>query len=267
MPFDHLAIIVQARMESQRFPGKILAPLLGQPLILWALDRLSRVHAPHTLLVAMPDTGSQAYEAQRVIQRHGYECMLVSAVNPEDVLGRFALAAQEVEATEIVRVCGDSPLVDPGVVDDLVSYHRWQSRDADYTGVAAGWPDGTDVEIFTRNALERANDEATDAADREHVTPYLWKPAHGFTTAHMPCPFDLSWMQYSVDTEQDVRLVSALLSMLLERYGHNFTWRDIWSCVLASPWVEQQMRQRVRNSGYLTQVDGAQSWIEVRYGT
>ena len=265
MPAEHLAIIIQARLESTRLPNKILTPLFGQPMILWVLDRLSRVHEPHTLLVAMPDTGSAAYEAQRLIKRHGYECLLVSSVNPDDVLGRFVIAAQETEATEIVRVCGDSPLVDPTVIDALVSYHRWQSNYADYTAVASEWPDGTDVEMFTRNALERAHAEATDAADREHITPWIWRKENGFNTAYMPCPFDLAWMQYSIDTEHDMRLVSALLSMLLERYGHTFTWRDIWSCVLASPWIEQQMRKRQRNSGYLAQVGATQSWESLRY--
>jgi spore coat polysaccharide biosynthesis protein SpsF (cytidylyltransferase family) len=102
--------------------------------------------------------------------------------------------------------------------------------------------------------------------DREHVTPYIWRSESGFKTAYMACPFDLHWMQYSVDTEQDLHIVSALLPMLLGRYGHGFTWRDIWSCVLASPWIEQQMRQRQRNSGYLAQVGATQEWNEVRYG-
>ena len=265
MPMDNLVIIVQARCESQRFPNKILAPLLGQPMILWVLDRLSRVQTPHTLLVAMPDTGTCAYDAQRIMQTHGYECMLVSTVNPDDVLGRFTIAAQETEATTIVRVCGDSPLVDPGVIDSLVTYHRWMSDHADYVGVASGWPDGTDVELFTRNALERANAEATRPADREHVTPWLWRKSNGFKTAHMPCPFDLSWMQYSVDMPEDLECVEALLRIAMTRYGHTFTWRDVWSCVLAMPEVEQYMRQRQRNNGYLSQIGTQETWENIRY--
>lgn len=266
MPIDNPVVIVQARLESQRFPNKILAPLLGQPLILWVLDRLARLPLPHTLVVAMPDTGSPAYEAQRLIQRHGYECQLVSAVNPDDVLGRFAHVADVTEATEIIRVCGDSPLVDQTVVRQLMIWHKWQSGHADYTAVAAEWPDGTDVELLTRNALEIAHAEATEAADREHVTPYLWRQQQRFKCSLMPCPYDLSWIQTSVDTPEDLRVVSALLQMLLEKYGHDFTWRDIWSCVVQSPWIEHMMRQRQRNSGYMAQVGVSGSWETLRYG-
>lgn len=261
---EHLVVVVQARMQSQRFPGKILAPLLGQPMLLWQLERLSRLDIPHTLVVATPDEGAPSRDLQARLATHGYECMIYPG-DANDVLGRFAYVAAETEATKLVRLCGDCPLLDPGVVAQLVIYHDWQTRQADHTGMDACWPDGQDCEVFMRNALERAQADATDATDREHLA-YFWTHQAQFRCATMPCPYDLRWMCHSVDTPEDLRLIESLLTIVLERAGARFTWQDIWYAVMQSPWIEQQMRQRQRNAGYLAHIGSTQPWEEVRYG-
>ncbi len=268
---DNLLVCVQARMGGSRFPGKVLAPLLGQPMLLWQLDRVARMQTPHTLVVACPP-GKENEAIIDLCHRHGY-----LAFAPErketDVLARFQSIAEFFYASEVVRLTADCPLVDSQVIDQLIAYHRCQTPVPDHTGIAAEWPDGCDAEIFSRNALEIAHAEATLASEREHVTSFLWSNRHRFRLGTFPCPFDLSLQQYSVDTPDDLRLVTGILERCLERHGHQFGWREIADVLRTDASLAQLHAKRApRNSVYTMQVAQEQGlaeiprWEELRYG-
>ena len=273
-------IIVQARMASTRFPGKVLAPLLGQPMLLWQLDRLSRVQTPHTLVVGTSAAPENAPLVE-LCQRHGYRIQASTGIAEDDVLGRFHTIAEAYpEAQEIVRVTGDCPLIDPVIVDALIAQHRGHNmtdalqRDGywhtpiDHTGIAAEWPDGQDCEIFSRTALDLADVEATASHDREHVTPWIWSQPEMFRCKTLPCPLDLSWMQTSVDTQDDLTMVQHLLDWILTDVGFSFGWRDIWRYIVKSPMLRVwQQRRPPRNQAYVTQVGSGKTWEELRYRT
>ncbi len=269
---DNLVFIVQARAGGFRFPGKMLAPLLGQPLLLWHLSRLSRVEIPHTLVVACPDTPGNEAIAD-LCKKHGYLCELVP-VPENDVLARYAWVAQKYDATEIVRTCADCPCLDPCIVFDLIVSHWHPKERSDHTGIAACWPDGQDCEIFSRQALDMANAEATSISDREHVTPWIWSQPDRFRLATLPCPFDLSAAQWStsVDTSEDLRLVEHFVMYTLPRIGMTFGWRDLWATLRLEPWLADRMAARQpRNQAYVEQVAkeqgiAVQNWERIRYG-
>jgi len=266
----NLLIIVQARMGSTRFPGKVLAPLLGTPVLLWCLDRVSQVQTPHTLVVASPNTsGNEPIAA--LCTKHGYRCEVVDAPE-DDVLSRFALVAEQYNAEEIVRITADCPLVDPQVIDALIAYHRWHGQSSyDHTGIAAEWADGLDAEMLSREALLVANHEATRLSDREHVCSYVWNHPDRFRCATLPCPFNLMDVQWSVDTSHDLSVLENLLKRTLARTGLAFTWRDLWATMAVHPAMRQEMTRRMgRNHAYTEQVaeeEGApvQSWNRLRY--
>ncbi len=267
---EGLVIIVQARVGSHRFPAKVLQPLLGIPMLLWVLGRVSRVQLPHTLVVAAPATPeNDALEA--LCQTHGYQCLRPD-VPEDDVLARFAAVARHYDATEIVRVCGDSPCIDPQVLDALVAYHRWRHQPRpDHTGIAAEWPDGMDCEALSTDALYRAEAEATLPSDREHVTPYIWRAGGPFRTVQFPSQFNLQNVRWCVDTPDDLRSLERLVKHTMRRTGLEFTWRDLWATMLLEPSLAAQMQARTpRNYAYAEQVanergEAVRSWENLRY--
>ena len=267
-----LLVVVQARYESTRFPGKVLAPLLGQPMLLWQLLRLQHLRTPHTLVVACPDTEGTHEQILPALVPHGYTVEIVDG-DPNDVLRRFAVIAERYQAQEVVRLTGDTPLLDPAVVDELIAYHHWYSVPrADHTGIAAEWPDGMDCEIVSWDALALAYAEASSAAEREHVTPFIWGTPDRFRCATLPCPLDLTTYQWSVDTPYDLTIVGQLLKRTLTRVGFGFTWQDLWLTLELFPLLKQQMLARpARNRAYAIQVaaetgQAAQTWEQLRYG-
>ena len=264
-------IIVQARMESQRYPGKILADFCGQPMLVFQLARLralDNASRNQHLIVASVDTPLNASEVAPLMRQHGYTCWL-SKRAPDDVLGRFYEVAEHLKADRIVRITGDCPLLSADVAQGCMDMH---GLDDDHVGIAPEWGDGFDCEVISMGALEAAHKGATLASDREHVTPYIFRPSHHFDCATSPCPLDLSWMRCSVDTKEDLFLVEKIATVCLKQYGPDFTWRHVWAACVNEPNFRSAMEGREHNPAYVAQVAAEQrtvptgmTWRQIRY--
>ena len=168
--------LVQARMGSSRFPGKMLAPLAGRPLLAWVLERLKRAQRLDALVLATTDLPRDA-----ALVELARSLGVASFTGSEsDVLDRFSQAARQFEADTVVRVCADNPFIDGAVVDALVDFYA--ASDCDYAcnhldRLGSGYADGFGAEILPAALLHRLAAECTDLRHREHVTLALWDEA------------------------------------------------------------------------------------------
>lgn len=211
--------IVQARMGSSRLPGKVLREAASQPLIAHLLERLAATSTLDAVVVATTDQpGDDALAAW--CQQHG---VAVVRGSENDVLARFALAAEQSAAATVVRVTADCPLMDPAEVDRVVSAFVAQWPQLDYVanqgpGRRLG-PLGLAVEVFSRASLERAALEARAPYQREHVTPYLYDDATRFRTLLSDPPEDHADLRLTVDTPEDLAVVSPVLEHVAQWPG------------------------------------------------
>jgi spore coat polysaccharide biosynthesis protein SpsF len=161
--------IIQARMGSRRFPGKMMARLQGRPLLWHSIARMRHCVVLDELMLATSiDSGDD------ILAAFAEAMDLPVFRGPEDdVLGRFVGAAAASDADIVVRISGDAPLVDPLLTDKLVN--ALIAEDADYVQPVPGMPcfhDGVDP--ISRRILDRlANEAGTDPVAREHVSGYL----------------------------------------------------------------------------------------------
>ncbi|MBC6983664.1 cytidylyltransferase domain-containing protein [Caulobacter sp. 17J80-11] len=205
--------VLQARTSSTRLPGKVLRPLLGEPMIGRHLERLARCTTLDRLVVATSVDASDdplaAYcESKGVVVFRGAL---------EDVLGRFGAAvAAQGSVEHVVRLTADCPLADPAVIDACVRLHL--ERGADYTSntLERTYPDGLDVEVVTANALAQAVDEATEPFEREHVTPFFYRRPDRFRIVQMTQDRDLADRRWTVDTAEDFAFVEQVYAALFE---------------------------------------------------
>ncbi|MCU0800968.1 MAG: aminotransferase class III-fold pyridoxal phosphate-dependent enzyme [Rhodobacteraceae bacterium] len=190
--------VIQARMGSTRLPGKVLMPLAGMPAIDLMLARLSRCTTLDGCVVATStEAGDDVLAAH--LTAGGVQ---VFRGSEKDVLARFTGAAQMAGATTVVRLTGDCPLIDPGVVDRVVrAYH---AGDVDYCSNVAPptYPDGLDTEVFSMAALQQAHAQATAPAHREHVTLYL-RETDGIRRSNVAHDSDLSGLRLTLDEQAD----------------------------------------------------------------
>lgn len=207
-----VVLIVQARMSSERLPGKVMKPVLGKPLLAYLIGQLRRVTLADQLVIA---TSLNADESPIVdlCRKMDVACYRGDL---NDVLGRYAAAAEAYRAQTIVRICADCPLIDPAIVDQVIEAYLAQSPTIDYMSNCQRrtFPRGQDVEVFSRQALEIAASEAKRPAEREHVTPYLYHHPERFRIGSVVDTVDRSSERWVVDTQEDFQLTSQILTEL-----------------------------------------------------
>ena len=212
--------IVQARLGSLRLPNKVIIPVNGVPMIELLLARLSRSKRIDQIVVATSQNPKNRALVD-LVKALGYEC---EEGSEDDVLSRYASAARRHNADAVVRITGDCPLVDPELVDTCIAGFQESGSDYYSNTLQPTFPDGLDVEVFTRSALETADAQATSPFNREHVTPYLRNSAK-FAKSAMVNPEDLSGMRWTVDEAADLQVVESV-------FGHfapdiHFGWREV----------------------------------------
>lgn len=161
--------VIQARLGSQRFPGKMLAKLAGHTLIEWVVTRVKMSTSLDRVLVA---TTTDELD-DRLVAACDSLGVQVCRGSTDDVLGRFISSLADDAADVVVRVCADNPFVDPHCID--VAVHEFRTRNVEYAFNHRPWgtcnyADGFGVEVVSRKLLERTNQMQLSTTHREHVT-------------------------------------------------------------------------------------------------
>jgi len=189
-------IVLQARLGSTRLHRKVLLPLGGATLLDMVLDRLALV--PADLRILATDAASEA-ELASLARDHGFEFVVGPA---EDVLARYCLAIREFGLDRVLRATGDNPLVSHEAAALLIEERA--ASTASYS-TFTGMPLGMGVELVSAAALLRAEAEAEDPAEREHVCPHLYRNPTRYAIEELraPEPFYLPSGRVTVDLESD----------------------------------------------------------------
>lgn len=228
--------IVEARFNSTRLPGKVLMPILGEPMLGRLIERLKLARTVDEIVVATTDSAADDAVAATA-ERMGSHTLRGSE---NDVLDRVVKAAQSREADVIVEVTGDCPLIDPGLVDKVVGDFLVGGADFVSNILPHTTPRGTDVRVFRAADLAEINAKSTDPADHEHVSLHFWEHLDRYQcrNVEMDLPEVVSELRLTVDTAEDLELVRAIYSGLYER-NPAFNLVDILDYLNANPHLLQ----------------------------
>lgn len=208
-------------MTSTRLPGKILATVCGRTLLDYHVSRLLQSRAIDKLVIATTVNKTDD-PVEEYCQTKGIACVRGSE---NDVLARYYQAAQKYPTDIIVRVTSDCPLIDPILVDQVIKYFITQKNDYDYISLGSeNFPRGLDVEVFYASALKTAHRLAVEPHEREHVTPYIYRPNSEFNCGVFPSGETCGDHRWCVDEPADLELISNILSAFDGR--DDFTWQD-----------------------------------------
>lgn len=206
--------ILQARMTSTRLPGKVLAPLAGQPMVLRQLERIRRAATLDEIVVATSIDPSDD-DLVAVLEANGTR---VIRGDLDDVLGRFLKAMDATQPDGVVRLTADCPLASPKVIDKVVT--AFHEGGADYVSntMTPTYPDGLDVEVVKASVLREVAAEATDQPEREHVTLGVYRRHDRYRIENVAGDEDLSSLRWTVDTPEDYAFVTRIYDAL---YANN----------------------------------------------
>jgi spore coat polysaccharide biosynthesis protein SpsF (cytidylyltransferase family) len=168
----NIIAIVQARMGSARLPGKVMREIRGKPLIGYLLDRLVIVPNLDGVIVAIPERDRNTSLAAYVESRN----ISLFAGEEDDVAARFLALLEVAKPDAFVRVCADSPLLDPGMVFAMVE--QMKTNGGDFLSSVGGLtPHGQYAELV-RTSYYKAHFGNFTPEQREHAGfPYFYQIA------------------------------------------------------------------------------------------
>ena len=132
------------------------------------------------------------------------EKIFVFRGDEKDVLSRYVLSTKKHQVDIVVRITADDPFKPPWVIDRLIKYIIDGKYDYASNTIEPTFPEGLDVEVFTSEALLKADKYAKKNSEREHVTPYIWKNSSIFNCYSEIAESDLSWARLTIDYKEDL---------------------------------------------------------------
>jgi spore coat polysaccharide biosynthesis protein SpsF (cytidylyltransferase family) len=243
-----IVAITQARTGSTRLPGKVLQKIGTETLLQLHLKRILRSKQINELMVA---TTTQVEDAE-IIAVAGSLGVATYRGSVDDVLDRFYQALKGKDASHVVRLTSDCPLIDADLIDKIIQYAV--DHDLDYCSntLDPTYPDGQDVEVFKFAAFERAWREATLSSEREHVTPYIWKNSTYksgtlFTSDNFNEGKSFGHLRMTVDEPKDIEVIRNLISAL----GNERSWLEYANYLDQNTGIKSLNESIVRNEGYI----------------
>jgi len=228
--------VLQSRMGSSRLPNKALLKLNGKPAILRMVDRIKEAKTIKEIWLA---TGKSKIN-NKLENCFSNTKIKVFRGDDDDVLSRFVEISKIAKADIIIRLTGDCPLIDPKIIDETVELLI--NRKADYASniLKRKFPDGLDVEVFTKKTLLETGEFAEAGFSREHVTTYM----HGlhkkkyrkgdFKKASLEYTSDFSHLRWTLDEEKD----HIFLDKIYKNLPANASWQDIVSYLIKYPLLQ-----------------------------
>jgi len=223
---------VEARMGSSRLPGKTLAPICGEPMLKLLIERLKRIPMIDEVVIATT-TEPEDKKIEALAVESGVKCYRGSS---DDVLSRVLQAALSQKADLIVEMTGDNPLLDPGVVEDVIKL--FLSGDYDYVCnfLDRTFPRGLDTQIFPTRLLAEVDRITQNPLDREHVSLYIYEHPERYRLGNLSAPPKLHRpeLRLTVDTGEDLSLVREIYGRLY-RKKPDFSIQDVIALLDANP--------------------------------
>ncbi len=213
-------IFIQARMSSSRYPGKVLAPVCGVPIIKHVVSRMQEVNNKNRVVVL---TSEQTSDDPLSAFLTSINC-LVFRGDINNVFDRFQKALDQHPCDYFVRLCADSPFIDINLVQLLIE--KTISTECDFASNVffRSFPKGQSVEIIRSDLFKKMLREDLDDYEREHVTPYFYKHRDRYKSLFFGLTENLSYINQCIDTINDLENIE------LNKSEYFFNEKDI--CLL-----------------------------------
>lgn len=200
-------VLIQARLGSTRLPGKVLMEIEGKPLLQYLIERLRKCQRVDKIILAIPE--ADKWEFMNI----GKYPINFFRGDELDVAARFAGALKEYPCEAFVRVCADSPLLDPKLVDEAVRLYKEKQPDIACNIHPRTFPMGQCVEVVKTATFLEERVHFTEA-DKEHVTSFFYERETDYEIVNFEYHIDRSDNSMVVDTQEDFDRVRKLIEGL-----------------------------------------------------
>ena len=254
-----IGCIIQARMGSSRLPGKVLMKSdNGTPLLYHVINQLRHCSKVKNLVIAT--TTNQ--EDDKIEKFADNNSVNVFRGKEKDVLDRYFQCAKKHSFSTIVRITADCPLIDPQIVDKVIEQFFSGNYDFATNTLTRTFPIGTDVEVFSFGALNKAWENAQLPSEREHVTTYL-RNKENFKIINVENDKNISNLRLTVDRIEDFELIRQILNNMSIDPIHL---EDILELFLRKPELIEINKHINHNEGFNKSLEEDKEFIKKQKG-
>jgi len=200
--------IVQARLNSNRLPNKVLMEINKKTILELVYKRLKKSKYIKKIIFAIPNDKKNKF-LEKKIKKLKFIYYKGSNLN---VLKRYFEAAKKFKANNIVRVTCDCPLVDSKIIDSMISFYRKNNVDYLSNNNPPSYPHGMDAEIFNFSTLKLAYLNAYSKRDKEHVTYYITRNKKKFKIKNFKNSKNLSKIRITLDYLKDYIVIKEIFN-------------------------------------------------------
>ncbi len=216
----NIAAIVQARLNSTRFPNKVIEKIKDKTILEIIAIRLRESKLINDIIFAIPGNPNERLLKKILVKSK----LNIFEGNENDLLDRYYNCAKKNKSDIIVRITGDCPLVDTSIVDSLINNLIKHKLDFISNLSPPTFPDGLDVAVCTFKALKKAWKLSTNKYDREHVWPYFMKK-NFFKTKNVSYESNLSMERWTLDEPEDLIVLKKIFTNF--KKNHLFSWKEV----------------------------------------
>jgi spore coat polysaccharide biosynthesis protein SpsF len=250
-----IGCIVQARMGSSRLPGKVMMKIDDKnPIIHYVLEQLKHCNFLDEIIVATTVLKEDDV-IENFVRKNDFKCFRGSE---QDVLDRYYQCAKNYSLSAVVRITSDNPLVDPDIIDKIVTLFKTNDYDYVSNEQPPTFPLGYAVEVFSFSALEIAWKKAELPSEREHVTPYFYKNKEVFKQINFGNSIDLSNIRCTLDTNDDYNLIKKIMHKINHR---PILLNDVLKLFEKEPELSQ-INKHVKHDGYLRSLKSDEKFLK-----
>lgn len=205
---DNLVAIIQARMSSQRLPGKVLMELAGEPVLGHIVRRAKTINSVSAIVVATTEDPRD----NPIVAFAEEEKIGVFRGSELDVLGRVFSAGEAFGADAVFELTGDNPILDCEIANQLISRFQTNKFDLVTNNLTRTFPMGIDMSVISMSTLSRVAQTATDDPDREHVLRFIHERPDHYSVDNLEAPREFFWpsLALTLDEADDFALLSAI---------------------------------------------------------
>ena len=235
-------VILQARMESTRLPGKVLMPICGKPMIELQIARILRSNLISDLVVAIPDTAENDVLSDH-LEKLNVKVFRGSHLN---VFERYLNTSRKYPSKSIIRLTADCPLVMPDLIDKMIEH--FNSIEVDYLSntLTESFPDGLDIEIFRTKVLFRLKEFELNSQEKEFVTLGIYQRPENFLIEKFESKTFLGDERWTVDYPEDFEFVTKVFTFFKGNKSE-FNTQDVLSYIDLDPSNKNQKPAGYRN--------------------
>tara|TARA_B110000967_G_C18901075_1_gene575158 strand:- start:6573 stop:7298 length:726 start_codon:yes stop_codon:yes gene_type:complete len=213
-----IGIIVQARTGSKRLPAKILLKIGNKRILEHLISRLKKIKIKNKIIIATTKNKSDTI-INKIAKNNDCYSFNGTSLN---VLKRYYQTAKKFKLETIVRICSDSPFMDPHIVEKAIKIFKTKKYDYVSNIIKPTYPAGMSVEVFSFDVLNKVQNSKTNKIEKEHVTPYIYRNYKKFKIKNFSIKKDYTSYKLSVDYLEDYKLAKALYTKILDKENYNY---------------------------------------------